>query len=153
MVNCDSAAVPKMEGILEAQQNKTSTVTSNIINNTKHKPVVAPRGKPKSGRVWKSEKKKFSSIIKTRGIRNSFAKKEELKAKLKYVKEMSDSIKAARQAEKEMKKQRRRDNLKRQEENQKKAEIVQVITNTKKLKKMKKKQLRMIEKRDTIVSK
>nr|CAI5820006.1 unnamed protein product [Callosobruchus analis] len=101
------------------------------MNNIKDKGVVAPRGKPKSGRIWKSEKQKFSSIIKTRGIRNSFSKKQELKAKLKHVKELSNSIKARKQAEKEMKKQRRRDNLKRQEENKKKSEIVQVITNSK----------------------
>nr|CAH7760188.1 unnamed protein product [Callosobruchus chinensis] len=135
MDTSDSTGVPKMEDISGAQQNQISCPTNYLIFSTKHKPVIAPRGKPKSGKVWKSEKKKFSSIIKTRGIRNCFSKKQELKAKLKHVKELSDSIKAAKQAEKEMKKQRRRDNLKRQEANQKRSEIVQVITNTKKLKK------------------
>lgn len=108
-----------------------------------------PRGKPKSGRIWKEEKTRFSSIIKTRGIRQSFAKKQKLREDLKRVKEMSRAIKAQKQAEKEAKKQRRRDNLKRAEENRKKSEIVQVIKNTAKIKRMKKKQLRMIEKRDT----
>lgn len=110
---------------------------------------IIPKGKPKSGRVWKSEKTKFSSIIKTRGLKNSFEKKKALREELKRVKEASRAIMAEKQKEKELKKERRRENLKRQEENRKKSEIVQVITNTSKIKKMKRKQLRYIEKRDT----
>ncbi|KAG9434630.1 coiled-coil domain-containing protein 86 [Apis mellifera carnica] len=109
-----------------------------------------PKGKPKSGRIWKEQKKRFSSIVKTRGIRLSFDKKQKLKEDLKHVKEMSREIKAKKQAEKEAKKERRRANLKRAAENQRKSEIVQVITNTAKLKKIKKKHLRMIQKRDTL---
>lgn len=41
---------------------------------------------------------------------------------------MSREIKARKQAEKETKKQRRRENLKRAEENRKKSEIVQVVS-------------------------
>lgn len=41
---------------------------------------------------------------------------------------MSREIKAQKQAEKEAKKQRRRENLKRAEENRKKSEIVQVVS-------------------------
>lgn len=109
------------------------------------------RGKPKSGRFWKSEKKKFSSVIKTKGIRNSLQKKQEFKEKMKHIKELSNNIKTAKAEENEKRKQRRRENLKKQEENRKKSEVVQIITNTKKLKHMKKKQLRSIEKRDTTV--
>lgn len=71
---------------------------------------------------------RFSSIIKTRGIRLSFAKKQKLREDLKRVKEISRTIKAQKQAEKEAKKQRRRENLKRAEENRKKSEIVQVVS-------------------------
>ncbi|XP_068984714.1 coiled-coil domain-containing protein 86 [Bombus flavifrons] len=134
--------------------------TNNIIITNNTKKVKAkkeksfeqqiPKGKPKSGRIWKEQKKRFSSIVKTRGIRLSFDKKQKLRDDLKHVKEMSRAIKAEKQAEKEAKKERRRANLKRAKENEKKGEIVQVITNTAKLKKIKKKHLRMIQKRDTL---
>lgn len=109
---------------------------------------IQVRGKPQSGKFWKNKKEKFSSIVKTKGIRSSFEKKQALRQELKLIKEASRAIVEAKQEEKEQKKQKRRDNLKRQEENRKKSEVVQVITNTSKIKRMKKKHLRKIEKRD-----
>ncbi|KAG7205993.1 hypothetical protein KM043_003399 [Ampulex compressa] len=125
---------------------------SSSVDKTKKKSFEQqiPMGKPKSGRIWKEQKTRFSSIVKTRGIRSSFEKKQKLREDLKRVKEMSRAIKEGKRAEKEAKKQRRIENLKRAEENRKKSEIVQVITNTAKLKRTKKKQLRMIQKRDTV---
>ncbi|XP_011305357.1 coiled-coil domain-containing protein 86 [Fopius arisanus] len=108
------------------------------------------KGKPKSGRVWKEPRQRFSSIIKTRGLRISCEKKQLLRDNLKRVKEQSRAIIEQKKVEKEAKKQRRIENLKRAEENRKKSEVVQIIKNTAKIKRMKKKQLRMIEKRDTV---
>ncbi|XP_072390332.1 coiled-coil domain-containing protein 86 [Diabrotica undecimpunctata] len=138
------------------QKEATAINTNDLSAKTRKtrsgsKPEAVPRGKPKSGRIWKSERKKFSSVIKTKGIKSSFERKEALRQKLKQVKELTNSLKAAKQEEKEKKKERRRANLKKQEENRLKSEVVQVITNTKKLKKTKKKHLRNIEKRDTTV--
>lgn len=134
--------------------------------------TTVPRGRPKSGRIWKTEKSRcvfkcgfryilltkskqeyfvfrFSSIVKTKGIRDKFERKQALRTELKRVKDASRAIIAAKKEQKELQKQRRRDNLKRQEENRKKSEVVQVIKNPSKIKRMKKKQLRYIEKRDT----
>lgn len=84
---------------------------------------------------------RFSSIIKTRGIRLSLAKKQKLRDDLKRVKEMSRAIKVQKQEEKEAKKQRRRENLKRAEENRKKSEVVQVVSKSQKRKTKKRKYL------------
>ncbi|XP_033329270.1 coiled-coil domain-containing protein 86 [Megalopta genalis] len=146
--------VTRMEDILASNATVDDTDSSKTKNvktkKKKEQQPQIPKGKPKSGRVWKEEKKRFSSIIKTRGIRLSFEKKQKLREDLKRVKELSRSIKAEKNAQKEAKRQRRIANLKRAEQNQKKSEIVQVITNTAKLKKIKKKHLRMIQKRDTL---
>ncbi|KYN29089.1 PREDICTED: coiled-coil domain-containing protein 86 [Trachymyrmex cornetzi] len=149
MANLCDEKVTRMEDILNTASVLNKPTLEQLPNTEKRERQHIPRGKPKSGRIWKEEKTKFSSIIKTRGIRQSFAKKQKLREDLKRVKEMSRAIKAQKQAEKETKKQRRRENLKRAEENRKKSEIVQIIKNTAKIKRMKKKQLRMIEKRDT----
>ncbi|XP_012524838.1 coiled-coil domain-containing protein 86 [Monomorium pharaonis] len=145
-----SEKVTRMEDILNAIPKQNEDALESLPTTEKRERLHVPRGKPKSGRIWKEEKTRFSSIIKTRGLRLSLAKKQKLREDMKRVKEMSRAIKARKQEEKEAKKQRRRENLKRAEENRKKSEIVQVIKNTAKIKRMKKKQLRMIEKRDTI---
>ena len=148
--------VTRVEDILKNVSPVTDTSIPRLepkkvkIKKEKSLEQLIPKGKPKSGRIWKEQKTRFSSIVKTRGMRSSFEKKQKLREDLKRVKEMSREIKAKKQAEKEAKKERRRQNLKRAEENRKKGEIVQVITNTAKLKKIKRKNLRTIEKRDTL---
>ncbi|KAJ8679103.1 hypothetical protein QAD02_014890 [Eretmocerus hayati] len=133
-------------------EGASSTVEDVCQDSVKTKAVI-PRGKPKSGRVWKEPKQRFSSIVKSRGIRLSFDKKKQLRDDLKKAKELSRDIKAQRDAERQAKIERRKENLKKAEENRKKSEVVQVIKNTAKIKRMKKKQLRMIEKRDTLKNK
>ncbi|KAF4532465.1 hypothetical protein B566_EDAN003040 [Ephemera danica] len=95
-------------------------------NKTSSRPEnLVPRGQPKSGRFWKTPKTKASKLIATRGLRlaSTFEKKEKLRAELKAAKELTRT---------------------RLEERKRKQ-----IRNPAKIKRMRKKQLRSIEKRDT----
>ncbi|CAK9800552.1 Coiled-coil domain-containing protein 86 [Anthophora quadrimaculata] len=151
--------VTKAEDILnnaseknEVDDTNTSDLIPKKVRVKKEKSLEQqiPKGRPKSGRIWKEEKKRFSSIIKTRSVHSRFDEKQKLREDLKRVKEMTRAIKAEKEAEKQAKKERRRENLKRAEKNERKGEVVQVITNTSKLRKIKKKHLRMLQKRDTL---
>ncbi|XP_038262552.1 coiled-coil domain-containing protein 86 [Dermochelys coriacea] len=119
-------------------------------NPGKEAPAV-PKGKPKSGRVWKDPgKKRFSHMIQDKPLRTSWERKMKERQEKKIVKDFARHLQEEKQREREEKKQRREENLKRRLENERKAEIVQVIRNPLKLKRAKKKQLRRIEKRDTL---
>ncbi|KAI7811081.1 coiled-coil domain-containing protein 86 [Triplophysa rosa] len=116
-----------------------------------NKVKMVPLGKPKSGRVWKDRnKQRFSALLRDKPVRSSWEKKMEAKRDKQLVKQYQQQLKDEQARVKEEKKRRRAENLKRRAENERKAEIVQVIKNTAKIKRMKKKQLRKIEKRDTL---
>ncbi|XP_016415659.1 coiled-coil domain-containing protein 86 [Sinocyclocheilus rhinocerous] len=118
---------------------------------TEKKSKMVPLGKPKSGRVWKDRnKQRFSALLRDKPLRTSWEKKMEAKREKQLVKKYHQQLKDEQTREKEEKKRRRAENLRRRAENERKAEIVQVIKNTAKIKRMKKKQLRKIEKRDTL---
>ncbi|XP_055861945.1 coiled-coil domain-containing protein 86-like [Biomphalaria glabrata] len=107
-----------------------------------------PRGKPKSGRVWKTVRtERFSKIKQDKMFTTSWAKKMSLREEKKRLKEMQEQLKTDKDKEKQLRRERIEANKKRKLENQRRSEIVQPIRNTAKIKKMKKKQLRMIETR------
>ncbi|XP_022252842.1 coiled-coil domain-containing protein 86-like [Limulus polyphemus] len=108
-----------------------------------------PKGRPKSGRVWKSEKKCFSTLKYDKAVKISWKEKMKKRVEQKTLKLYEEELKAAKRKEIEEKKQRREEHRKRREENQRKAEIVQVIRNSAKIKRMSKKQLKHIRKQDT----
>ncbi|XP_073948477.1 coiled-coil domain-containing protein 86 [Choristoneura fumiferana] len=116
---------------------------------TKMKNQDSIRGQPKSGRFWKSKKERFATVNKTKGLTQDFQKKTALRLELKRTKELSRQVVEELKQKELARKERRRENIKRSAENRAKAEVVQVITNTTKLKRMRKKQLRFIQKRDT----
>ncbi|XP_068541546.1 coiled-coil domain-containing protein 86 [Anas acuta] len=112
-----------------------------------------PRGRPKSGRVWKEPgRKRFSLMVRDKPLRASWERKLQERQERRQVRELARQLQEAKQRQREEKKRRREENLKRRLENERKAEIVQVIRNPTKLKRAKKKQLRRVEKRDTLAA-
>lgn len=108
-----------------------------------------PKGRPISGRWWKPEKQRFRSINKDATGKKSWSKKMQLKQWRGDVLAKSAVIEAEKQKKKEDLKERQKINKIRREENARKSEIVQVIKDPRKIKKMKRKQLRYLETRDT----
>uniref|UniRef100_A0A915AWV5 Coiled-coil domain-containing protein 86 n=1 Tax=Parascaris univalens TaxID=6257 RepID=A0A915AWV5_PARUN len=108
------------------------------------------RGIAKSGRWWKTIRKQRSSgIVKVKPLKSSWKQKMKQKANFTQVKKLVDEIRQKQAAEKAAKLEAKQERERRREENARRAEIVQVIKNTHKLKRAKRKQLRRIEKRDT----
>ncbi|XP_064620766.1 coiled-coil domain-containing protein 86-like [Lineus longissimus] len=107
-----------------------------------------PRGRPKSGRVWKTPRTgRYSEIMKVKPLRSSWKRKEEERKEKKAMKLYEKELQDARQETLEKKRKRAEEKKKRKLENEKKSEVVQTIKDTRKIKKMKRKQLRMIQKR------
>ncbi|KAI6068381.1 Coiled-coil domain-containing protein 86 [Aix galericulata] len=112
-----------------------------------------PRGRPKSGRVWKDPgRKRFSLMVRDKPLRASWERKVKERQERRLVRQLARQLQEGKQRQREEKKRRREENLKRRLENERKAEIVQVIRNPTKLKRAKKKQLRRVEKRDTLAA-
>ncbi|KAJ6654143.1 hypothetical protein lerEdw1_007411 [Lerista edwardsae] len=133
-------------------ETKTGKLQVAPVSKKQKEAPAIPKGRPKSGRVWKdSNKKRFSYMIQDKPLRTSWACKMRERQAKKLVKDFAQHLKDEKQRAREEKKQRREENLRRRLENERKAEIVQVIRNPVKLKRAKKKQLRRIEKRDTLV--
>merc|ERR1712039_1166123 len=109
-----------------------------------------PKGKCKSGRFWKSERDRFRSTIKSRGLKQSLQQRIRIKEEKAMARQVLQRLHDEKKRSIGEKKARREENAKRREENAKKAEVVQLIKNPNKIKRMKKKQLRMIAKRDVL---
>jgi len=106
-----------------------------------------PRGRPKSGRLWKQPKPvSLSKVTKSKPLRKTWERKMKERAEKKSVKEYERSLKLDIKRKLEEKRKRQEVKTQRRLEKERKSEVVQVIKNTSKIKKMKKKQLRQIKK-------
>ena len=129
--------------IVDEEETKAKRIASENVDLAN-----IPRGKPKSGRAWKTTRvNRHSEFKRDKHLKTSWTLKAKERADKKALKKYENELKEAKAKEIAAKKERVRQNKKRQEEMQKRAEIVQTIKNTSKIKRMKKKQLRMIEKR------
>uniref|UniRef100_A0A0N5CHF9 Coiled-coil domain-containing protein 86 n=1 Tax=Strongyloides papillosus TaxID=174720 RepID=A0A0N5CHF9_STREA len=112
--------------------------------------TAVPQGKAKSGKWWKPEVKRFTSVIvKSKGAKKSWDKKLEERKKLEIAKRLQQQMREQVAEKKRQEREKLEEKKRRYEENTKKNEIVQVIKNTEKLRRMKKKDLRKLVKRDT----
>lgn len=112
---------------------------------------VIPKGRPKSGRVWKDRaKKRFSHMVQDKPLHTSWQRKMKERQERKLARDFARHLEEEKARRRQEKKQRRAENLRRRQENERRAEVVQVIRNPAKLKRAKKKQLRSIMKRDTL---
>lgn len=103
------------------------------------------RSIPKSGRVWKqTQTQRFSAMVSKTPVAKSWTRKQQRRAEEKEIKERQRALKAAQ--EEAWKEERRKAKQRKQqkEENVKRSLVVQPITDTRKIKKMNKKQLKTI---------
>ena len=112
-----------------------------------------PRQKPKSGRFWKGERGQFRQIKRDRGQRLTFEQRLKMKEEKMRNREVANMLIERKNQAKEELRKKIEENKAKKLENERKTEQYQVIKNPAKLKRMKKKQLRMLEKRDILAKK
>ena len=108
--------------------------------------MIQHRSLPKSKRWWK--KTQTTRPLTSTKPKSGWEKKMQEKSMKKQVRTLQQEIRQKMSDEKAGKVQAKKEKEERRKQNQLKAEVVQVIKNPAKLKRMKKKQLRMVQKRD-----
>lgn len=144
-----AAAAENIPEVSNVRSGYVTASSSDSEDEAAPKPAsTGVRGARLGNRFWKDDRQrlKWSVIVKRK---RTVEVNQKEKAEIKHNKDLSRAIKAERAELREKKRERRRENLKKRAENAKKSEVVQVIKNTTKLKKLKKRMLHHIEKRDT----
>merc|ERR1712130_374100 len=113
-------------------------------------PKTIPRQKPKSGKFWKEGRQQFRQIKRDKGKKFTFEQRMKNKEEKMKNKELADLLLSRKAMKKEEIRKKIEENKARKLENEKKSEQFQVIKNPAKIKRMKKKQLGMLEKRDIV---
>merc|ERR1712080_615034 len=105
---------------------------------------------PKPGKFWKIARPQFNSVKKDRGPRLTFDQKIERKESKEKAKEIANMLISRKIQKKRELREKIEANKKQKEENERRAEVYQVIKNPAKIKRMKKKQIWTLAKRDTL---
>eukprot|EP00092_Neocalanus_flemingeri_P012186 GFUD01013140.1.p1 GENE.GFUD01013140.1~~GFUD01013140.1.p1 ORF type:complete len:430 (+),score=166.84 GFUD01013140.1:92-1381(+) len=152
--------IAKKPTVEEKEEKKEEVITKKVAVDEKenlHKIldqiIIAkqiPRQKPTSGKFWKQGRQQFRQIKRDRGQRNTFEQRVKVKEEKLKNKELAHLLLNRKTLKREEMRKRIEENKAKKEENEKKSERFQVIKNPNKIKRMKKKQLRMLEKRDLV---
>ncbi len=89
--------------------------------------AAAMKGRCKSGRFWKSERDRFKSVIKPKGLKQDFKKRMQIKEDKQRAKALEEALKEATKKQKEDLRARQEENKKKREENQRKSEVYQEV--------------------------
>ena len=119
-----------MEGDLAVAPESKSKRETGQSSRPKSAQSSIPRGKCKSGRFWKSERDRFKSVIKSKGLKQSYLSRKRQKEERKRAMAMEEAMKEEKRAKMEDLKRRREENKKKREENERKAEVVQTVSST-----------------------
>ena len=82
----------------------------------------------KSGRFWKADRDRFRSVIKSKGLKQSFDQRKKAKEAQIRAREYEKSLKEATKQKKEDLRMRQEENNKKRLEAQRKNEVVQEVT-------------------------
>ena len=105
-----------------------------------------PDGRPVSGRVWKSKKKRTSSMGGVKQLRVGYVEQQRRKREKEAVKAIEAEMKEAKRLENEAARAKREEKKRRKEENELRSSKMQKVTNARTIKTMSKKALRHLHK-------
>ena len=136
--------------VMSSEKKKATTVPVDLEGaGKKHKEETSevPKGHRKSGRSWKElqgKKQRISSLTTLPHMRRSVAERRMQEREFKDMQKLEREMKERDSKEKEEVRLRTEENRRRREANEKKNEVVEIITNTRKLKRLSKRQMRNI---------
>ena len=121
----DQASTKEVPEIAEIQSVvQEPIVTLRKSSNIENLPPVKGKKKPN---CFKSERDRFKSVIKTKGLKTSFKQRMKFKEDQQRVKAYEQSLRDRVKKEKEELRARQEQNKKNREENQRKSEVVQQV--------------------------
>ncbi|KAL0218927.1 hypothetical protein P9112_004580 [Eukaryota sp. TZLM1-RC] len=105
---------------------------------------VAPSSKPVNGKIWTRDRVDKPNRVKFRAkpLKTTWEQKQQLKQQRAEMLAKARAIKEEKEAAKQLAREQRKEKERRKQEQDAKPQSYQVITNTQKLKKIKKKHLR-----------